>query len=623
MEFNDAQKEVISTVAGNISVIAAAGSGKTTILTNRIKNMVENHNIPPSSILGVTFSKKAKEAIIDKLKKLGIEEVNVETFHSLALKIILSKHGGEKYKVWSVQWEKEKFIQDICIQMDLCTIDDLPYNDIVSFIALQKVNMRKPEDELIYPPSLPFEDENMCEIYKLYEKAKEARGYIEFDDFLNLANDILDFDSDLLNSYRNKFRYILSDEFQDISMSQALLLKKLNTENTMIVGDPLQAIYSFRGGHSNFILNFDSDYPDTKVINLNINYRCSKDIIKTANALAGTLPDSTHKNYKPSVAYNASYKAPELYHFTDEYDEAKWISEKILQIKGEYKLNDIAILSRTNAQLQKIETALHDKLIPFEVVNGKLFTDLPEIKLLVSYLKLAIHENDNEAYMYLYNKPNRWLSKKFLDEVTQNSVRRNLSMYNAMFSIDRRNWKFKNGIDEIHEVINYLQNKKFKNVGEMVHYLRERLNIDTFVTKGKQNDDGNYLEQIENMNSFENMCEKFKSSEQLFYFLDEMNKEATSSKEQKVKLLTIHKSKGLEFPVVFIIGCSNGLLPHYKNQNIDDEARLLYVAITRAEKELFISYIDCYNSKLVCISPFIERIKHTVKKIEVPIIKNI
>lgn len=616
MEFNKAQKEVINTIDGNISVIASAGSGKTTILTNRIKNMVENHNISPDSILAITFSKKAKESIIDKLEKLGIAGVNVETFHSLALKIIMSESGTEKYKVWSSQWEKEKLIQDICKSMDLCSIDDVPYNDIVSFIALQKVNMLRPDNKLIYGAGIPFKKNDMCRIYALYEKEKEKRGYIEFDDFLNMANDIFDSDKELLNSYRKKFQYVLSDEFQDISISQALLLNKINTENMMIVGDPLQAIYSFRGGDSKFILNFDTDHRDTKVVNLNINYRCCKDIINTANALADTIPDSKHKNYVPSVANNASHKKPELYHFPDEYEEAKWISSKISQLTREYKNSDIAILSRTNAQLQKIETELHNQMIPFEVVNGKLFTDLPEIKLLVSYLKLAIHENDNESYTYLYNKPNRWLSKKFLEEVTQNSVKRNLSMYNAMFSIDRRDWKFKNGIDEIHEVINHLQNKKFSDVGKMIHYLRERLEIDAFVTKGKQSDDGNYLEQIENMNSFENMCEKFKSSEQLFFYLDEMSKDTLNSGTEKVKLLTIHKSKGLEFPVVFIIGCNNGLLPHYKNQNIDDEARLFYVAITRAEKELFISHTDFNNSKHFEVSPFIGRIKHTVKVVQ-------
>ena len=266
----------------------------------------------------------------------------------------------------------------------------------------------------------------------------------------------------------------------------------------MIVGDPLQAIYSFRGGDRKFILNFDIDYRDVQVINLNTNYRCSEDIVKTANKLALSIPDSKHKNYVESVADKPSFKVPELRHFPNDYDESEWIAKRITELKREgYKYNDIAILARTNAQLQKLEATLHSANIAFDIVDGKVFTDLPEIKLIISYLRLALHENDNEAFSYLYNKPNRWLNKKFFEEVEHNSMQRNTSLYNAMFTIDRRNWRFKNGIDEIFEVINYIQNKKYSSVADLVRYLRNRLNIDEFVTKGKQADDGSYVEQID------------------------------------------------------------------------------------------------------------------------------
>ncbi|MGN0382771.1 MAG: 3'-5' exonuclease [Eubacterium sp.] len=245
-----------------------------------------------------------------------------------------------------------------------------------------------------------------------------------------------------------------------------------------------------------------------------------------------------------------------------------------------------------------------------------MFTDLPEIKLIISYLRLALHENDNKAFSYLYNKPNRWLNKKFFEEVERNSIQRNTSLYNSMFTIDRRNWRFKNGIDEIFEVINYIQNKKYSSVSDLVKYLRNRLNIDSFVAKGKQADDGSYIEQIDNMDSFENMCSKYSTIEQLITYIDELNKEVETKNDEKVKLLTIHKSKGMEYPVVFIIGCNEELLPHYKNDNIDDEKRLFYVAITRAEKELYLSYVDTYNNKTKKISSFIEDIKSTITVIK-------
>ena len=613
MNFNKQQEEAINFIDGNIAVIASAGSGKSSTLVNRIKNMIENHGILPTSILAITFSRKAKDTIVEKLEELNVSNANIETFHSFALKIIASAYGANKYKVWTAQWEKEKLLQDICTSLQLCATDDVPYNEIFSFIALQKTNMKHPTDELIYTSNMSFKKDAMKRIYVMYEQFKEKKAYIEFDDFLNMANEVFDENEDILAKYQTIFQYVLVDEFQDVSLSQALLLKKLNSKNTMIVGDPLQAIYSFRGGDSKFILNFDTDYENVKVVNLNTNYRCSKDIVTTANKLALSIPDSKHRNYVESIANKGNYKVPELRHFGDDYDEGEWIAKKITELKQEgYKYNDIAILARTNAQLQKLESTLHNENIAFDIVDGKLFTDLPEIKLIISYLRLALHENDNGAFSYLYNKPNRWLNKKFYEEVENNSVRRNTSLYNAMFTIDRRNWRFKNGIDEIFEVINYMQNKKYSSVADLVKYLRSRLNIDTFVTKGKQADDGSYSEQIENLDSFENMCANYSTIEQLITYLDDLNREVENKRDEKVKLLTIHKSKGMEFPVVFIVGCNEELLPHHKNKNVDDERRLFYVAITRAEKELYLSYVDMYNNKLKNISSFIEDIKDTI-----------
>lgn len=614
MNYSEAQLEIINTIDGNIGVIASAGSGKTTVLTKRIENMVKNHSIAPQDILAVTFSKKAKENIQDKLKELNVNGVNIETFHSLALKIIGTRYGTGYFKVWTLQWEKEKIMQTICYdRMNLCSKDDVPYNDILRFIGKQKNAMLSTTDELIYSDDDPFSKNNMKEIFVSYEKFKEENRYIEFDDFLNLANEALDEDENTYNYYSNYFKYILSDEFQDISKSQSLLLKKLNTKNTMIVGDPLQAIYSFRGGNSKYILDFEKDYSNAKIAHLNKNYRCSEDIIKTANVFANTIPDSKHKNYKESIANNKAFKKPEFAIYKDEWEEADKIADKINVLVKEYKYKDIAILARTNAQLTKIQSTFHEKLIPFSIVNGSLFTNLPEIKLLISYLKLALYENDNESFKYLYNKPNRWLDRKFLQEVENNSKRRNVSFYSSMMSIDRRNWRFKNGIDEIYEVINYLQNKRFSSIGDMISYLRIRLNIDEFVTKGKQADDGSYVEQIENMNAFENIAKKYTDLEKFIMYLDDITKDLQVDNENKVQLLTIHKSKGLEYPVVFIIGCSDGLLPHNKSKDLNDEKKLFYVGITRAEKELYISSILSNNSTEMKISPFIYAIKETIK----------
>lgn len=175
------------------------------------------------------------------------------------------------------------------------------------------------------------------------------------------------------------------------------------------------------------------------------------------------------------------------------------------------------------------------------------FTELPEIKLLISYLKLALYDNDNAAFSYLYNKPLRWLDQKFLEEVRQNSLKRNVSYYNAMMTIDRRNWRFKNGIEEIYEVINTLQNKRYKNVGDMIRYLRSRLDIDDFVSKGKFSEDGNSTEQIENMDAFENIADQYYDLQEFITYLNSELKKTLSENKDMVQLSTIHRAKGLEY----------------------------------------------------------------------------
>lgn len=618
MEFNTNQKEAIHTIDGNMVVIAAAGSGKTSVLTYRILNMVKNHGIDPTTILAVTFSKKAKESIEQRLGKLGVANVNVETFHSLALKIITSTYGYGKYKVWTASWEKEKALKEICCDLlGLCrNKDDVPYNGILRFLGIQKTNMLGSTDSLIYSDDDPYPDDRMKKIYKMYEDYKKDKSYIEFDDFLNMANQCFDKFPDILKFYQNKYLYVLSDEFQDVSMAQSLLLKRINNKNTMIVGDPLQAIYSFRGGRSEYIMRFDQDYSDVKIVHLNTNYRCSTDIVRMANMLAQHIPDSKDKNYVESIASKGTNQFPEYRKFVSEYDEASWICKKITEKRENNEYRDMAVLARTNAQLTILQTVMSKNMIPYDVVNGVMFTELPEIKLLISYLKLALHEGDNSAFSYVYNKPNRWLDQKFFAEVKENATRKNTSLYNAMFTIDRRNWRFKNGIDQLYEVINTLQNRKFESVGEMIEYLRFYLKIDDFVSKGKQADDGGFSEQIENMDAFQNIADKYFDLNEFMLYLDDINRQVAMENNDKVHFSTIHRAKGLEYQIVFIVGLNDGLLPHAKSDNLDDERRLLYVGITRAENELYLSSTASYNDNLMTSSPFIDELGDSVKKMK-------
>lgn len=615
MEFNKNQIEAINTIEGNVVVTAVAGSGKTSVLVNRIVNLI-NNDVRPENILAVTFSKKAKENMYNKLKNICkfYDRVSIETFHSLALKIIQSKYKNY-YSIWTTQWEKEKCISDTCVKYGLCKAEDTPFNEIIIFITKQKVNMLKPSDDLIYYNNMPFDDNVMKDIYFNYENYKEEKRLLEFDDFLNKACDIFSEDKTLLLEYQNKFKYILSDEYQDVSLNQGLLIEMIGNKNnnTFIVGDSLQSIYKFRGGESKYLLDFDKEWHDVKSINLNINYRSTSDIVDTSNKFALSIPESNHRNYSKTIANKDKFKKPTYTSFQNYFEEGDWISKKILElIDLGYNFDDIAILSRTNGQLQKIETVLHRNGIKFGIVDGRMFTELPEIHLLISYLKLSNNEYDNDSFRYLYNKPLRWLSKKFLDEVEGCTTSKNKSLYKAMFNIDRRNWRFKSGIDEIYNIINNLQNKRYTNVGDMIKYLRRVLDIDVFVSKGNIGDDG-LSEQIDNLDSFQDICKSFKTVDDLLLYIDELNKTIDVNDDNKVKLMTIHKSKGLEFPVVFVIGCSDGLIPHYKTNDINDEKRLMYVAITRAEKELYLSSLEEYNDRMLGVSSFISDMGDTIE----------
>ena len=614
MNLNENQIKAINKDNGNVAVIATAGSGKTTVIINRIKRLITECGVTPENILAVTFSKKAKENIQNKLPDECCG-VNVETFHSVALKIVQDYAHGT-YELWVKSWEKEKCLFDICKGLGLCAIkEDMPYNDILKFIATQKTNMRK-SDNLIYDIDLPFTNNNMKIIYDEYEEYKEHHAYIEFDDLLNMACEIFEESPETLEKYQNIYTYILADEFQDVSLNQALFLKYLSAKNNnlFVVGDGCQAIYQFRGGVSKYLLDFDTEWVGADTINLNTNYRCSKDIVTTANELAKYLPESKNKHYVEAIANKKANSKPIYIECNTASEEANIVADEISKIIANgKKYEDIAVLARTNAQLQYFESEFAKKKIPYLTYSDTSFIEKTEIKLIISYIKLAFDTKTDSAFAFCYNKPNRWLNKAFFDEVSTLAKKKRCSLYDAMFMIDRRNWRFKNGIDEIYETVNKMQNKRFANMGEIVHMLRRDLNIDDFVSRGKLSDDGRYAEQIENLDTFEDTCKQFKTYAELKSYLLDIQNSDIQTDDKKVSLMTIHKSKGLEFPVVFLVGCSEGLLPHSKATDIDDEMRLMYVGITRAMDKLYLTSNLFYNSRNLMSSSFIDLLGDTIQ----------
>jgi len=245
-------------------------------------------------------------------------------------------------------------------------------------------------------------------------------------------------------------------------------------------------------------------------------------------------------------------------------------------------------------------------------MNGGIsFIEEPEIKLVLSYLKLADNEFDNYSFEYCYNKPNRWLAKQFLEEVKSKCTFKNNSYFQNMARIDRRNWRFKNGIDELYEVINMLQNKKFKDLSKAVDYIRDRLDIDNFIAN--KNLSKTKEEIVDNLDSFAEICKGFKDVKDIIkYFNDLEIRNKNNKDDNKLNLMTIHRSKGLEFPIVFVVGCNENYLPHQKSIDLDEERRLFYVAMTRAERELYLSSANFRRGNINSVSRFINDIKNNI-----------
>ena len=365
----------------------------------------------------------------------------------------------------------------------------------------------------------------------------------------------------------------------------------------------------WRGSDNKYVLDFDDEWENnTTTINLNRNYRSSQDIVQLANKFALTIPESQHKYYIKSEANKSDFKPPVYCTYANERIEADKIALKIQDVvdKEEYNYQDIAILARTNAQLANFESAMHKHSIPYLIVDGISFVDRKEIKIVLSYLRLACNMSDDKAFSYIYNKPNRYLGKQFLDDTKKVAMKENISMFYAMHSATERNSKYASGVRELSDIINYLHRMKFNTVKEQIEYIRTRLNLDEYVS-GEISDDNNAYDKIDNLNTLGDIAEDYTSTEE---FVDYMSKLVVENKEtdNAVKLMTIHKSKGLEYPVVFIVGVNENILPHHRNENLNEERRLMYVAITRAEQELFISSTEQYGKNRTNPSIFIKEL---------------
>ena len=624
---NDKQKEAVLATEGPCLVIAGAGSGKTNVLTHKIAYLISEKNVKPYNILAITFTNKAASEMKQRVEKIVgdvAQEMWMGTFHSICVRILrrfIDRIGFDtSFLIFDTS--DQKTVVKECLKA--LNIDDKTFSDrsVLSEISNAKNEMLTPKAyQAKY--SGEFRKEKIGQVYELYQKRLRENNAIDFDDIINYTIDILSENPDVLQYYTEKFKYVLVDEYQDTNKAQFTLVTILASRygNITVVGDNDQGIYSFRGADISNILNFEKDFPGTKIIKLEQNYRCTGNILKAANAV---IKHNENKYEKKLWTENEEGSLPCLYQAEDEYDEANYVVKQIEHLKTEeyLKPKDFVILYRMNAQSRAIEDILRRENIPYKIVGGLKFYERKEIKDTIAYLRLIHNTSDNLSLKRIINEPKRGIGKTSLDKIQEISDRTGTSMYEIIkhaeeFDLNR----VKANAEEFINLIEDLRLKKQElSISEL---LKEVLNKSGYTRALELENTVEAETRMQNLEEFltvaiefeeesaDNTLPEFLESITLSSDVDEMQDE-----DNTVTLMTLHSAKGLEFPVVFLVGMEEGIFPGYKSigepKELEEERRLFYVGITRAKQFL---HLTCAKHRTIFGSTSYNAVSRFIKEI--------
>ena len=621
---NPEQIEAVKHKDGPCVVTAGAGSGKTKVLSERIHYLIQEYNVNPENILAITFTKKAagemQERVIGLVGAEKGKKVLLCTFHSFGFKIIRYKYRRENKEVPSIFMETEqkqilnKILSKSTTVLSSPIQSEIDADTALSFISWQKNYLIMPNDEL--DTSCLDDSEEITEdliedfrtIYRTYEKLKKQENGIDMDDMLVETYWILKRDAKLRAYYQNLYKYILVDEFQDTNVAQYKLIKLLASgyyQNVFVVGDARQAIYSWRASKVDFILNFTKDWKNARSIELNDNYRSTVEVVEMS-----TLSIKHSEINYPGICRSGrgNHGNPIFSLFSDDENmEAETIANIIKMMVEEQGLHysDIAILYRLNAQSRPFEDAFSSNEIPFYVAGSPGYYGRREIQELLCYLKLAINPNDFDSFKTIANIPNRNISKDDLLSLESDSIKYSISILDTVIGFADK-YKSEELLKDFGLTIQKIQAMNADEnctVEDILTELCENSGYYDFIKermKGKMKTKADEDNKVESLKSFVNSCSKFKTIEKLFDHIQKVAEQQDSNQKDKVQMMSLHKSKGLEFNTVFMVGMTNGLLPHGKSMKIDgngkiipasieEERRLCYVGITRAKETLFLS----------------------------------
>ena len=624
---NDKQKEAVLATEGPCLVIAGAGSGKTKVLTHKIAYLLSEKNVKPWNILSITFTNKAANEMKQRVEKLvgeASQEMWLGTFHSICVRILrrfIDRIGFDTTFLIFDSTDQRTLVKECIKSMRL---DDKLFTDrsVLSEISNGKNDMLEPKAYQVKYNG-DFRKEKIGEVYELYQKKLKENNALDFDDIINYTIKILTENPDVLEYYTEKFKYVLVDEYQDTNKAQFMLVSILASKygNITVVGDNDQGIYSFRGADITNILNFEKDFPGSKIVKLEQNYRCTGNILKAANAV---IKNNENKYDKKLWTENEEGKLPCIYKAEDEYDEASYIVKQINMLKMEeyLKLSDFVILYRMNSQSRAIEDIFRRENIPYKIIGGLKFYERKEIKDIIAYLRLIFNTSDNLSLKRIINEPKRGIGKTSLDNIQDISDKTGKSMYEIIkyaeqYELNRvkaNSIQFVEVIEDLRKQVNQIPiSELIKLTLNKTGYVKALENENTIEAESR----------IQNLEEFltvaiefeeqmaENTLAEFLESISLTSDIDNMEES-----EDTVTLMTLHSVKGLEFPVVFLVGMEEGIFPGYKSieeiKELEEERRLFYVGITRAMQYL---YLTCAKRRTIFGSTSYNQMSRFLKEI--------
>ena len=624
---NDKQYEAVVNTEGPCLIIAGAGSGKTKVLTHKIAYLISEKNVKPWDILAFTFTNKAANEMKTRVEGLigdMASDMWMGTFHSICVRILrkqIDRIGFDTSFVIFDTSDQKTLIKQIIKNQNL---DDKLFSDrsVLSEISNAKNDMLEP-DAYATKVRGDFRREKIADIYDIYQRKLKENNAIDFDDIINFTIKILMDNPDLLEYYSSKFKYVLVDEYQDTNKAQFTLVTLLASKygNITVVGDNDQSIYSFRGADITNILNFEKDFPGTRIIKLEQNYRCTQSILNAANEV---IKNNEAKYEKKLWTENERGALPKVYRGENEYDEANYVVRQIntLKIEEYYKNSDFTILYRMNSQSRALEDILRRENIPYKIVGGLKFYERKEIKDIIAYLRLIQNTNDNLSLTRIINEPKRGVGKTSLDNIDALAASSGVSMYEIIKNADSYglNRVYGNTREFINTIEDLRARKDTMKISELIKATLTQIGY----TKALELENTIEAEtRIENLDEFLTVAIEFEdesADNSLSEFLEGItlssDLDGMEETEDSVTLMTLHSAKGLEFPVVFLVGMEEGIFPGYKSigepQELEEERRICYVGITRAKQLL---HLTCAKQRTIFGSTSCNAVSRFLKEI--------